>query len=140
MNQRSVSLSLIVSAGLLVSGATHAQLNLQQFGIGGGNSSNSAAATSSGGVTQLLQSYVGANQQVLSGQSSLASAMGLGSAADKAGIHPNDIVVAFGAHSVTSIDVLHKLLSEEHADVKTPVTILRGVEKLVIEMTPEYPN
>jgi hypothetical protein len=84
MNQRSLSLSLIVSAGLLVSGASHAQLNLQQFGIGGGNSSNSAAAPSSGGVTQLLQNYVGANQQVLSGQSSLASAMGMGSAADKA--------------------------------------------------------
>jgi S1-C subfamily serine protease len=70
----------------------------------------------------------------------MVSTVEAGSAADKAGIHSNDIVVAFGAHSVTSIDVLHKLLSEEHADVKTPVTILRGVEKLVIEMTPEYPN
>ncbi len=70
----------------------------------------------------------------------MVSTVEAGSAADKAGIHPNDIVVAFGAHSVTSIDVLHKLLSEEHVDVNTPVTILRGVEKLVIEMTPEYPS
>ncbi len=60
------------------------------------------------------------------------------SAAGKAGIRPNDIVVAFGEYPVTSIDVLHKLLSDEHADVKTPVTILRGTEKLAIEVTPEY--
>ena len=32
--------------------------------------------------------------------------------------------------------MLHKLLSDEHADVKTPVTILRGAEKLAIEVTP----
>jgi S1-C subfamily serine protease len=70
----------------------------------------------------------------------MVSTVESGSAAEKAGIRANDIVVAFGEHPVTSIDVLHKLLSEEHADVKTPVTILRGVEKLVIEMTPEYPR
>jgi hypothetical protein len=84
MNQRSLLLSLIASAGLLASGVSHAQLNLQQFGIGGGNSSQGATAAQSGGISQLLQSYVGANQQVLSGQSSLASAMGLGSAAGQA--------------------------------------------------------
>jgi putative serine protease PepD len=70
----------------------------------------------------------------------MVSTVESGSAAEKAGIRANDIVVAFGEHPVTSIDVLHKLLSEEHADVKTPVTILRGVEKLVIEVTPEYPR
>ncbi|MGF6758615.1 hypothetical protein [Paraburkholderia sp. GAS334] len=80
----SLSLSLIAGAGLLASGASHAQLNLQQFGIGGGGNAANSAAPSSGGVTQLLQNYVGANQQVLSGQSSLASAMGLGSAAGQA--------------------------------------------------------
>ena len=70
----------------------------------------------------------------------MVSSVEAGSAADKAGIRPNDIVIAFGEHPVTSIDVLHKLLSDEHADVKTPVTILRGAEKLVIEVTPEYPR
>ncbi|CAG4908783.1 hypothetical protein [Paraburkholderia saeva] len=80
----SLSFSLIAGAGLLVGEAAHAQLNLQQFGIGGGGNAATAAAPSSGGVTQLLQSYVGANQQVLSGQSSLASAMGMSSAAGQA--------------------------------------------------------
>jgi S1-C subfamily serine protease len=70
----------------------------------------------------------------------MVSSVEAGSAADKAGIRPNDIVIAFGEHPVTSIDMLHKLLSDEDADVKTPVTILRGVEKLAIEVTPEYPR
>ncbi|WNC92053.1 hypothetical protein RI103_27610 [Paraburkholderia sp. FT54] len=85
MNKRMVLLSLLASGGLLVSGVSNAQLNLKQFGIGGGDSSAGAGATaSSDGVSQLLQNYVGANQQVLSGQSSLASAMGISSAAGQA--------------------------------------------------------
>lgn len=88
MNRRILIASLLAGAGVLVSGVSSAQLNLKQFGIGGGTSSADAAATgsstSAGGVGQLLQTYVGANQQVLSGQSSLASAMGLSSAAGKA--------------------------------------------------------
>lgn len=84
MKTRILSVAL-VGAGLLVSGASYAQLNLKQLGIGGGDSAgNAATSASSGGVTQLLQNYVGANQQVLSGQSSLASAMGLSSAAGQA--------------------------------------------------------
>jgi hypothetical protein len=81
-------------AAILTGGVAHAQLNLQQFGIGkggqSGNADTSAAAgamsggASSGGVSQLLQNYVGANQQVLSGQSTLASAMGLSGPAGKA--------------------------------------------------------
>jgi hypothetical protein len=98
MKRRILLISLLTSAGLLLGGAVHAQLNLKQFGVGGGDSSagggaagalgnalsGNSASTSSGGMSQLLQSYVGANQQVLSGQSSLASAMGMTSAAGQA--------------------------------------------------------
>jgi S1-C subfamily serine protease len=70
----------------------------------------------------------------------MVSSVEPGGAADKAGIRANDIVIAFGEHPVTSIDVLHKLLSEEHVDVKTPVAILRGVDKLTLEVLPEYPR
>jgi len=98
MKRRMVLISLLTSTGLLLGGAAHAQLNLKQFGVGGGDSSSgggaagalgnalggNSASTSSGGVSQLLQNYVGANQQVLSGQSSLASAMGMTSAAGQA--------------------------------------------------------
>ncbi|MGF6788888.1 hypothetical protein [Paraburkholderia sp. 35.1] len=84
MGKRILLVSLLVSGGLLLGGAARAQLNLKQFGIGGGGDSAAGAGASSGGVSQLLQSYVGANQQVLSGQSSLASAMGMTSAAGQA--------------------------------------------------------
>jgi S1-C subfamily serine protease len=70
----------------------------------------------------------------------MVSQVEAGGAADKAGVRPNDIVIAFGEHPISSIDTLHKLLSDEHADVKTPVTILRGAEKLAMEITPEYPR
>jgi len=82
--KRVLLISLLASAGLFASGVSNAQLNLKQFGIGGGDTSADAGAASSGGISQLLQTYVGANQQVLSGQSSLASAMGLSSAAGQA--------------------------------------------------------
>jgi len=68
----------------------------------------------------------------------MVSQVEAGGAADKAGIRANDIVIAFGEHPITSIDVLHKLLSDEHADVKTSVVILRGTEKLTVEVMPEY--
>ncbi|MDE1181742.1 hypothetical protein [Paraburkholderia sp.] len=91
MKHRNIFLSLAAGAAMTVAGAAHAQLNLKQLGIGGNSGSDNAAtsgmaggAATSGGMSQLLQNYVGANQQVLSGQSSLASAMGLSSAAGKA--------------------------------------------------------
>lgn len=84
MSKRILLVSLLTSGGLLLGGVAHAQLNLKQFGIGGGGDSAAGGGASSGGMSQLLQSYVGANQQVLSGQSSLASAMGMTSAAGQA--------------------------------------------------------
>jgi hypothetical protein len=84
MNKRTFLISMLASGGLLLSGVASAQLNLKQFGMGGGDSSAGAAPAASDGMSQLLQTYVGANQQVLSGQSSLASAMGMSSAAGQA--------------------------------------------------------
>ena len=75
--------SACIAFGILASGTAHAQLDLQSIGaslLGGGSSRRRPQ----GGVAQLLQAYVGANQQVLTGQSSLASAMGLTGAAGQA--------------------------------------------------------
>jgi hypothetical protein len=71
----------LVGSTALLPVISHAQLNLSQFGLGGAPQSNSPDNAS---LTQLLQKYVGANQQVLAGQSNLASAMGLGAAAGEA--------------------------------------------------------
>jgi hypothetical protein len=89
MSIRSLQAALL-SAGCafaLIAPAAHAQINLQQFGFGSGKSD---AAADAGGAAQpsalssLVQNYLGANQQVLSGQSSLASAMGMSSVASQA--------------------------------------------------------
>jgi hypothetical protein len=83
--QKRILSTVLLTTTVFISSAAFAQLNLKQFGIGGGDSSaNAGGSASSGGMSQLLQNYVGANQQVLSGQSSLASAMGLSSAASQA--------------------------------------------------------
>ena len=83
MNRRTVSIALLAGSAWWLSGAAQAQLNLKQLGIGGGGATASSG-DAGGGVSQLLQTYVGANQQVLGGQSSLASAMGMTSAAGQA--------------------------------------------------------
>ncbi|KVE28439.1 hypothetical protein WS67_06695 [Burkholderia singularis] len=72
-------------AMLLAGNGAFAQLDLQNLGsslLGGAGASQQQAGST--GVSQLLQSYVGANQQVLAGQASLASAMGLSGAAGQA--------------------------------------------------------
>ena len=90
MPNRSSRIALL-SAGIafmvIAPAASYAQVNLQQFGFGSGKSEAAAGAN---GVAQpsalnsLVQNYLGANQQVLAGQSSLASAMGMASVASQA--------------------------------------------------------
>ncbi|VXC01608.1 conserved exported hypothetical protein [Burkholderia sp. 8Y] len=90
MSNRSLRIALVTAtlAGALATpAASYAQINLQQFGFGNksessGQSGDSAAQPSALG--SLVQNYLGANQQVLSGQSSLASAMGMSSVASQA--------------------------------------------------------
>jgi hypothetical protein len=86
MPYRSLRIALL-TAGLMgalaAPAASYAQLNLQQFGIGGNQADGSGGAQPSG-MSSLVQNYLGANQQVLSGQSSLASAMGMSSVASQA--------------------------------------------------------
>ncbi|CAB3761790.1 hypothetical protein GQ57_09400 [Burkholderia sp. MSh2] len=73
-----------IALGLLASGAAHAQFDLRSVGAALLDGGQQQAASGQGGVAQLLQAYVGANRQVLAGQSSLASAMGLTGAAGQA--------------------------------------------------------
>lgn len=74
------------ASAALASGAAFAQVDLQSLGASllGGGASQQASASGAAGMSQVLQSYVGANQQALAGQASLASAMGLAGAAGQA--------------------------------------------------------
>jgi S1-C subfamily serine protease len=58
------------------------------------------------------------------------------SPASRAGLREGDIVIAYDGHSVTSVDSLHKLLTENQIGVRSPITILRKAEKINLEIVP----
>jgi S1-C subfamily serine protease len=58
------------------------------------------------------------------------------SPASRAGLLPGDTVVAFDTQAVTEIDDLHRLLTEERVGNVYPLTILRGVDKVTLTITP----
>jgi S1-C subfamily serine protease len=64
-----------------------------------------------------------------------------GAPADQAGILEEDLIVTLGERPVTSIDDLHRLLTELPIEVPTPVVILRGSRRLERMILPqEYPH
>jgi S1-C subfamily serine protease len=71
----------------------------------------------------------------------LVMAVEPGGPAEQAGILEDDFIVALGEQPVTSVDDLHKLLTELPVDVPAAVVILRGerrLERLVLPQ--EYPH
>ncbi len=59
-----------------------------------------------------------------------------GSPAQKAGLREGDLVISFDGQPVSGIDDLHKLLTGERAGHSSAVEIIRGTEKLVIQVVP----
>jgi S1-C subfamily serine protease len=61
--------------------------------------------------------------------------------ADQAGVQEEDLLVRLGDQPTTSVDDLHKLLTQVPVDVPAPLTLLRGERKLERWVLPtEYPN
>ena len=58
------------------------------------------------------------------------------SPAQKAGLRDGDIIVGLDDHEVSSIDVLHRLLTDYQPGVRVSLTVLRGAEKLVLYTNP----
>jgi len=58
-----------------------------------------------------------------------------GSPADRAGLQPGDIVVAFDGQPVHSIDDLHRLLTGERIGAATTVAAVRKAERLELPIT-----
>ncbi|HEU5310203.1 MAG TPA: trypsin-like peptidase domain-containing protein [Candidatus Eisenbacteria bacterium] len=58
------------------------------------------------------------------------------SPAQQAGLKPGDVIVAFGEAPVSGIDDLQSLLTEREVGVESALTVLRGVERLHIKVTP----
>jgi len=59
------------------------------------------------------------------------------SPARKAGVLEGDIIVGFDDHPTAGIDDLHKLLSENRIGYKSSLVVIRGTEKLSLEVIPE---
>jgi S1-C subfamily serine protease len=59
------------------------------------------------------------------------------SPAKKAGLVEGDVIVGFREQPLTSIDDLHKLLTHEQVGVRSPLTILRSNQKIVLNIVPE---
>lgn len=56
--------------------------------------------------------------------------------AHRAGLKEGDVIVGYAGHDVGSIDELHKLLTMEQVGRRVELTLIRGVEKLTLEVTP----
>ncbi len=59
------------------------------------------------------------------------------SPAERAGLLEGDVIVGYGDRTIESIDDLHRLLVEEQLGVRTPLTILRRGEKMVLTVMAE---
>ena len=52
-----------------------------------------------------------------------------------AGLRDGDIIVSLDAHAVTSLDDLHRLLTEERIGTTVTLGILRGVDRIDLRIT-----
>src|SRR5690348_4078657 len=59
------------------------------------------------------------------------------SPARKGGLREGDIIIGFDDRPTAGIDDLHKLLTEERIGRKSVLTVIRGTDKLTIDVTPE---
>src|SRR6266849_4668061 len=59
------------------------------------------------------------------------------SPARNAGLREGDIIIGFDDHPTAGIDDLHKLLSEDRIGHKSPLEVIRGTERLSLDVVPE---
>jgi S1-C subfamily serine protease len=59
------------------------------------------------------------------------------SPARNGGVREGDIIIGFNNYSTAGIDNLHKLLTEDRIGRKSPLEVIRGTEKLKLEVTPQ---
>ena len=62
---------------------------------------------------------------------------GEASAAREGGLLAGDLLVEFDGVPIRGIDDLHRLLTDERIGKRVPVTVIRGVQKLTVELVPK---
>ena len=58
------------------------------------------------------------------------------SPAQKTGLLRGDIIVGLDDKPISAIDDLHRALTQDKVNTKVPVTLLRGTEKVTLEIIP----
>src|SRR5215831_9352689 len=61
----------------------------------------------------------------------------MNSPARTAGLREGDVIIGFDSHPTAGIDDLHKLLTDERIRRKSSLAILRGTQKLSLDVVPE---
>ncbi len=57
--------------------------------------------------------------------------------ADRAGVRVGDVIVAYAGHPIGGIDELQRLLSEERVGERSQLGVLRGAERLLLDVVPQ---
>jgi S1-C subfamily serine protease len=60
-----------------------------------------------------------------------------GCPAQKSGLQDGDVIIAFAGQPVAGVDDLHRLLTDAHVGVRSPLTILRRTERLELSIVPQ---
>ncbi len=66
----------------------------------------------------------------------LVESVELGSPAQRAGLLKGDVIVGFDGKQIGAIDDLHRVLTQEKVNIRVSVTLLRGTEKLAVDIVP----
>jgi S1-C subfamily serine protease len=66
----------------------------------------------------------------------MAASVEIDSPADRAGIKRGDVIVAFGGRTVAGSDDLQRLLTGDQVGARSAITIVRGTEKIALEIVP----
>jgi S1-C subfamily serine protease len=59
------------------------------------------------------------------------------SPAQRAGVHPGDVLIGYAGRTVAGIDDLHRLLVEEQVGIPAPLMVLRNGEILRLDIVAE---
>jgi S1-C subfamily serine protease len=59
-----------------------------------------------------------------------------GSPAQKSGLREGDVIIAFRDQAVAGVDDLHRFLTETQVGIRSSLTVLRGTERLLLEIIP----
>jgi S1-C subfamily serine protease len=59
------------------------------------------------------------------------------SPAERSGLRDGDVIVEYGGKAVSSVDDLHRILTEDHVGRASEMTVIRATEKLAMTITPE---